>query len=944
MARAQPLMLAIDNLQVADDNSAAFLAALGRKINRERLLIVATQRTGQPAAAPQAIKALRQRSSHIKLGALTQPAVEELVGSLFGHVANAGRLAKLLFERSAGNPQQCMDLARLLVKKQIAKYVGGTWVLPLSVSAEELPSRAEEVAVLRVANLGTMARRLLAALAIHDKPLPLDKCLALLEGAAERELFAALDELVAEQILVRDDAHYRVSQDSLREALLLQMDDAERKALHLRAAEALLADGGGNVGDQVEAAFHLMRAGDESRGAELAATATRAFLRNRGVPENPARIVEAMHTAVTIYEKQKRSEHELATLLFPLVALGFYIDWQITFKYAERAIGIGLRISGLHLAHKLRRFLGRKLALLIGHIVAARQFKKHPTALGVAYDLPVATGAFLGMIPAIVGAYAICYDQAGLRRTIKTLEPIRAFGKDHFATYIHDFATTHLPMSESREFEARQAIERLTQNFERPHVVALLGEAHFKAIFGGVLNTLGLLSAYEFGDETLAIAQRMDDLGIRMWASGADQLRLLYHAHRGESDRVQYYRERVELHAVQGGTTWQSEVFWPVLLLTGDALAGDTIGVRRLAEQLTRRAQDVPGLSPYASAAHAIYLSLRGNLAEAMSAFERLLPQLPVRRAVAWQTVRAFYADALNRAGAHQRAKVVAQEVLSNMVSGEEKVVLRFLEAERQLAIAESGLSNHGRAVQILDKLLSSHGHRDNHLLVGLLHKTRAEVAFKVGDLVSAEKHVAELDLRFRATQNPAAIAQLERMAEKLPRKSALPSALHNRDQPLSVLTQKIYSELCAADDPYACALALVSVRLNVKAAYLYTVGNGGLSLVAATARVEPPIQFEQELRQRVQRASTAHGNDGVADVPERGGRDVTQIFPSTPPPRCEGSHEVILLTTSVQGTDHVVGGLIVEAASSGQTLESHFVEAIATGLADLLVHTVTEH
>ena len=46
---------------------------------------------------------------------------------------------------------------------------------------------------------------------------------------------------------------------------------------------------------------------------------------------------------------------------------------------------------------------------------------------------------------------------------------------------------------------------------------------------------------------------------IKLYAIAADQLRLLYHALRGESEQVQYYRDRVELFAVQGSTTWQAE-------------------------------------------------------------------------------------------------------------------------------------------------------------------------------------------------------------------------------------------------------------------------------------------------------------------------------------------------------------------------------------------------
>jgi hypothetical protein len=180
------------------------------------------------------------------------------------------------------------------------------------------------------------------------------------------------------------------------------------------------------------------------------------------------------------------------------------------------------------------------------------------------------------MTPASVGPFSICYDLETVRRLVHKLEALRLFGKKHVATLIHDFAKCQLLMSEGREFEARQLIEGLVQRYEAPEVAAAFGEGHFKSIYGGVMFALGALYPYEFGTKTLDVAQRMEALGVRVWAAGADQVRLLHHALRGEAERVQYYRERVELYAVQGNTSWQAEVFWPVLLLMGDALARAT--------------------------------------------------------------------------------------------------------------------------------------------------------------------------------------------------------------------------------------------------------------------------------------------------------------------------------------------------------------------------------
>jgi tetratricopeptide (TPR) repeat protein len=939
-ARAQPLLIAVDNLQAADDNSAAFLAALGRRAKRERLVILVTQRTGDPVTAPLPVRALRKRSNNVKLGALSASALDELVQSLFGSVANSGRVSALLFERSAGNPQQCMDLAQLLVKKQIAKYAAGTWVLPFEVSAEELPSRAEEVALLRLSALSDSARKLVEALSVHTKPLSLEKCLGLIAGASEEQTFAALDELVSEQVLVSDKSQYRFTQQALREAILLQLSDEMQRELHKRAAEALLSRGELSLGLRIEAAGHLLRAGDETRGAELMATAGREFLREQSMTDSPKQVVEALSTAASVYERQGRSDYELLPLLAPLVSFGFHLDWHLTIKHAERAIDMALRITGLGMAHKLRRYLGQKLALIVSLIIAGVRFSKQRKR-GVNYDLKQAIGSLIAMTPASVGTFAICYDLATVRRLVEKLEPLRLFGSSHVATLIHDFARAQALMCEGRELEARQLVEPLLKRYEAPHVAAAFGEGHFKSIYGGVLFALGALYPYEFGTKTLDVAQRMEGLGVRVWAMGADQVRLLHHALRGETERVQYYRERVELAAVQGSTSWQAEVFWPVLLLMGDALSGDTIGVRRLSEQLARRANDVPGLKDYADAANAIYLSMRGNHMEALSEFEKVLPNIPIRGRVAWHSFRGFYAEALNRAGQHQRAKLVCEEILANAIPGEEAIVVRFLEPQRQLALAEAGLGNYARAVQKLDAALARHGDRDNHLLLGLLHKARAEVALKLADSAAAETHIARAEQHFRVTRSPAAIAQWERLAERVSRgdKSAVRPfpGLRPVEDPVTVLTQKVQSELCAADDPFICALGLVMARTEAKSAYLYVVRGDAVSLVTASSHIEPPRELEVALRHRIERiAFQAKEESGE---PEENEHTVTAIVATNPPPAPKASHQLLVLSTTLGGTQTAVGGLIVETSTD---IEQHFVDAIAHGLADLLVKTAT--
>src|SRR5262249_28283715 len=158
-----------------------------------------------------------------------------------------------------------------------------------------------------------------------------------------------------------------------------------------------------------------------------------------------------------------------------------------------------------------------------------------------------------------------------------------------------------------------------------------------------------------FGPGALEVAEQMESLGVKAWRVTADQLRVLYHSFRGESNEVRKYSERVELNVVQGAQTWQSEMFWPALLLKADVLTSDAMGARRKYVQLERRSREIVTLKPQADAAHAAYLLLRGDVPQAIALYEKLLPRLPVRRSVGWEFVRACFARALNAIGAHER-------------------------------------------------------------------------------------------------------------------------------------------------------------------------------------------------------------------------------------------------------------------------------------------------
>jgi hypothetical protein len=928
VARERTLLVCVDDIQALDDDSASLLLTLGRESRSLHLFVLSTFRSGSSVAAAEAVRILRQRVQRLRLVSLDARACEQLANGLFGGAVNAGRVGSLLWQRSGGVPRQFVELAQLMVQKKIAKYEAGSWVLPLDVAEDELPARSEEILSARLSELGPAAVVLAGNLAVHSGAVPLATVLATSELSGEARTHAALDELLAEQVLVAEGDAYRFRHDAIREAVLSRMDPELRRRSRLRAAEALLAFDANDVTQRVEAALQLIDAGEEQRGAKILVSAARDFSSGAGTHQNADQLVRALCRLVRAYDAQGRSDYELGALLFPLLPLAYYSGgWQFMLEYGERAIDIGVRITGLRRAAELEAELGREEALQRGLSIGAAGFAEH-AAGAVGYDLKTALAATIGMVPACAAVYATCFDSEASARIVHAVTPLTLFGVEHVAHAMYLFAVAEAKVLGS-ESESRSYWEGALARFEDPAFARVVGEARTRALRGGVLFMLRLLDCYYFGERALAEASHMENLGVKAWTVTADQIRVLYHSLRGESVQAKTFMERLERNVVEGAQTWQSDFFWPALLLNADVLTGDAIAARRRYVQLERRSKEVPSLKPQAEAAHAAYLMLRGDLSGAISVYQRLLPSFPCRQRVGWETTRAYFARALNGAGAHARAKAVAEEVMSNMIPSDEPYVVRFLEARRQLALAEAGLGNHERAALLLDELLAKHGHESNPLLVGLLHQARAEVAERADDSATAEAHYGQMASRFRKTQNPLLIARCERAHRTSATLAAVRGARERhqllantvsvfRTSPLTGIATALdqsqgsndellgVDELISrSDEPFEAGLEFVLRHTRSKNAYLYVLKSSDLRLAWSSTNEEPPAPCVEELGRWLEVAREEAGEHAG-----RNGRDRRLAHAAT-----TSGHRLVALQGD--GQNAIVGGVILEAAPS---------------------------
>jgi hypothetical protein len=322
--------------------------------------------------------------------------------------------------------------------------------------------------------------------------------------------------------------------------------------------------------------------------------------------------------------------------------------------------------------------------------------------------------------------------------------------------------------------------------------------------------------------------------------------------------------------------------------------------------------------------------------------------------------------------------------------------LIHFVEARRQLALAEAGLGNLAEAGRILDALLAEHGHENNRLVVGLLHQAKAEAALLGSDAKTFERHVREMEQRFRSTRNPALVAQCERMldrAAQLGLDRLDPLDLEDADtvQEFSAMLSGT-GELGEATDPCARALTVLQARTGAKSGYLYLRQEGALKLAASSDANGPPRLVEEALNELAdgppreldsaeqgtgtgtEPVSSAHSTTAnpsttgsslvtgeassslSSQASDDGEIDETQMVSDEPvaqtlfqrsdrPPNPLDFYKLLLLEAREGESRVVVGGLILEArARQVARVSSELLQGIAQVLHDRLRTTSLEH
>jgi predicted ATPase len=255
-AKAQPLLLVIDDLHLADLDTLRLLALLSPQLRSAPMLLVAAYSSTTPRLPSfrAAMSALSQEpsTSVLRLESLTRDEVAQVVEQANGQSLSAALVDKV-FEKTKGNPLLVTQLVHVLKTPAPDERVGpGGMATSVLVGGDGIRDTITGM----LAALSEPANRVLDVAAVFGTTFPLAPLAAAIDQSNEHVL-GALDAADVARVVTRSgSASYRFTYPLVRDVIYKRLLSSERARLHGRVASALEK--------------HLGEAPDHRRVAEIA--------------------------------------------------------------------------------------------------------------------------------------------------------------------------------------------------------------------------------------------------------------------------------------------------------------------------------------------------------------------------------------------------------------------------------------------------------------------------------------------------------------------------------------------------------------------------------------------------------------------------------------------------------------------------------------------------
>ncbi len=278
IAREQPLVVAVDDLERAGEGTLLALQRIQEALADQHALLMVGVAQEQPPAAAEALARTLERLGQgprdnpsavlrLHLGPLAEADVESLVTDLFHPSSPRTRLARVLWRRSRGNAGLVVELLRRMTERgEAAPHSEADPRLVLNVSPDDLPLPESLARTIRdrYRDLGNEERLWLDRLAVVGGRIEPDFLVRAFQPSLRPEIDRVLTDLVRRGWLVAAGSLFRFARPALRESIYRSLPPDRRQRLHRMAARALEpAPGEPLRADEAwQRAYHLRAAGE----------------------------------------------------------------------------------------------------------------------------------------------------------------------------------------------------------------------------------------------------------------------------------------------------------------------------------------------------------------------------------------------------------------------------------------------------------------------------------------------------------------------------------------------------------------------------------------------------------------------------------------------------------------------------------------------------------
>ncbi len=324
----RPLVIVIDDVQWADNGTAAALGTLPPRLADVPIAWVLARRPGQdPHRVADAMHELeRHRAVKLQLLPLNAASVAQVAADTFG--AQPDRALLDIAASARGNPFLLVELLAGLQEEQLVRVEAGR----AELVALRIPRRARESMGTRISRLSELARQVVTAGAVLSRRFSFSELSNML-AVPPTALLAPVNELVHADLIVEVGDRLSLRHELIRDAIRDSLPASARRALDRQAVDVLLAEGA----LPAEVAAQLMSSaepGDDRavqtllRAAETIGDSdpdTAADLGRRAMeltgPEHPLRGSLVAQTAVWLHAAHRGAEatafvdRELRTVL-----------------------------------------------------------------------------------------------------------------------------------------------------------------------------------------------------------------------------------------------------------------------------------------------------------------------------------------------------------------------------------------------------------------------------------------------------------------------------------------------------------------------------------------------------------------------------------------------------------------------------------------------------